>query len=151
MFRSKLTKKLKIRIGKSFFEGPEASSTWAMDEISPFEKTRVLEPAIDAEWLGQAIHNLTATFPELKGIRVVQAWAGLIDTTPDLVPVITEARTIPGLIIASGFSGHGFGLGPGAGKLVSQMVLNETPYCDIAPFSLSRFDKGQAIRRPELM
>lgn len=151
MFRSKLSKKLKIRIGESFFNGPEASGNWTMDEISPFEKTRVLDPAIDAEWLAQAVSNLTKTFPELNGIRVVQAWAGSIDTTPDLIPVITEAPNIPGLIIASGFSGHGFGVGPGAGKLVSELVLNETPYCDVTHFSLARFDRGVRLRRPEMM
>lgn len=150
-FRSKLTKKLKIRVGGSFFNGPEAAGSWRFDEISPFERMRVLEPAVDTEWLAPAIANLTACFPEMKGARIVQSWAGLIDTTPDLVPVISTVDTLPGLIVASGFSGHGFGLGPGAGLLVTEMAMNQTPYADLAPFSLKRFAKGARITRPEMM
>lgn len=151
MFRSKLSKKLKIRIGQSYFQGPEASASWAMDEVSPFELIRVLDPVPDREWFAVALENVARTFPELKGVRVVQGWAGLIDTSPDLVPVICRPRQVPGLIIASGFSGHGFGLGPGAGVLVSQMVMNEAPYANIAPFSLDRFAKGAKIKRPDMM
>jgi glycine/D-amino acid oxidase-like deaminating enzyme len=110
-----------------------------------------LEPHIDAEWIEQAIRNVTAVFPELRGVRVVQAWAGLIDTTPDLVPVISRVPSLPGLVIATGFSGHGFGLGPGAGKLISQVVLNDDPYCDITHFDLARFSSGAPVRRPGLM
>jgi glycine/D-amino acid oxidase-like deaminating enzyme len=150
-YRSALTKKLKIRIGKSFFHGPEASASWALDDISPFERIRVLEPAIDEEWLVQAVNNLTTCFPQMKGVRILQAWAGLIDTTPDLVPVISTVDEIPGLIVASGFSGHGFGLGPGAGLLVSEMAQNKTTYSDITPFSLNRFKKGGQLLRPEMM
>jgi glycine/D-amino acid oxidase-like deaminating enzyme len=151
MFRSKLNKKLKIRVGKSFWEGPEAAGRWNPQEASPFESQRILEPQIDREFLRPALDTLVRNCPQLQGIRVVQAWAGSIDTTPDLLPIICRSEHVPGLVIASGFSGHGFGLGPGAGKLVAQMVMNDTPYCDIAPFALERFSRGAAIRQPAHM
>jgi len=150
-YRAELTKKLKIRIGKSFFNGPEAAGSWEFDEISPFERIRVLDPAVDEEWLAEAVINLTKCFPDMKGVRILQAWAGLIDTTPDLVPVISTVDGLQGLIVASGFSGHGFGLGPGAGLLVSEMVMHKTPYSDIGQFSLNRFKKGSKLIRPEMM
>ena len=53
----------------------------------------------------------------LASVEVKQAWAGRIDMTPDLIPVISKVPSIKGLTIATGFSGHGFGLGPGAGRL----------------------------------
>ncbi|MGI4860414.1 MAG: NAD(P)/FAD-dependent oxidoreductase [Janthinobacterium lividum] len=151
MMRSKLSKKLKIRMGGSFFNGPDASAKWTSTDVSPFERIRVLDPVPDREWADVALRNVKKTFPELQDVRVVQTWAGVIDTSPDLIPVICASRTIPGLVIASGFSGHGFGLGPGAGQLVSEVVMNDRPYADVAPFRLERFTSGEAIRPAEMM
>jgi glycine/D-amino acid oxidase-like deaminating enzyme len=151
MYRAKLAKKLKLRIGRSFFNGPEALGSWTMDQVSPFEKIRILDPTPDREFLALAISRLTAEFPALAGIQVAHAWAGLIDTTPDIVPVISTVESCPGLVIASGFSGHGFGIGPGAGRLVKELVMNQKPFIDPAPYRLSRFSDGSKIRRPEMM
>jgi glycine/D-amino acid oxidase-like deaminating enzyme len=63
----------------------------------------------------------------------------LIDVTPDAVPVIGEVPRIPGFFLASGFSGHGFGIGPGAGRLVADLLTGTTPFVDMAPFRLERF------------
>jgi glycine/D-amino acid oxidase-like deaminating enzyme len=151
MFRSKLKKKLKIRVGASFFDGPEASAAWRDGDISPFEKTRVLDPRPDREWLERALRNVANVFPELSGLRIAHAWAGAIDTTPDLVPVISKVDAKPGLVIASGFSGHGFGLGPGAGLLVSRLVLGEAPGFNIDAYRLTRFSDGTRLASPEMM
>lgn len=151
MYRAKLAKKLKIRIGRSFFSGPEALGSWTLDQVSPFEKMRILDPVPDREFLAMAIERLTREFPLLAGIRVAHAWAGLIDTTPDIVPVISPVATLPGLVLAAGFSGHGFGIGPGAGRLVKELVLEQTPFVDPAPYRLARFSDGSKIRRPEML
>ncbi|MEQ4531283.1 MAG: FAD-binding oxidoreductase, partial [Mixta sp.] len=151
MYRSKIAKKLKIRLNGSFFNGPEAAGIWRNDSRSPFEKIRVLDPEPDREILREAMQTLVDAFPALKGIAIDRAWAGWIDTTPDLVPVIDEMAQLPGLFIASGFSGHGFGIGPGAGLLCAQMVTNHPLYTDAAPYRLARFDKGNAIREPQMM
>jgi glycine/D-amino acid oxidase-like deaminating enzyme len=55
-------------------------------------------------------------------MKVAQAWGGFVDATPDAVPVIGEVPRLPGFFIASGFSGHGFGIGPGAGRLIADLV-----------------------------
>lgn len=151
MYRSKIAKKLKIRINSSFFSGPEAAGSWSMQSRSPFEKHRVLDPAPDRGILREAIASLVAEFPALKGIGIDHAWAGWIDTTPDLVPVIDSIDEIPGFVVASGFSGHGFGIGPGAGKLTAQLVMNDQPYTDFSPYRLSRFYDGTEIRQPQMM
>ncbi|WP_312239564.1 FAD-binding oxidoreductase [Pantoea sp.] len=151
MYRSKIAKKLKIRLNGSFFNGPEAAGSWTNQGLSPFEKIRVLDPKPDVELLHEAIKTLVERFPSLKGVAIDHAWGGWIDTTPDLVPVIDEMESLPGLFIASGFSGHGFGIGPGAGLLCAQLVTGSPLYTDAAPYRLARFDKGNAIREPQMM
>lgn len=148
MFRSKLKKKLKIRVGSSFFHGPEARATWREGDVSPFEKMRALNPRPDKEWLRGALQNVATVFPELSDLRIVHGWAGAIDTTPDLVPVIAKVEARPGLVIASGFSGHGFGLGPGAGVLVSRLVLDEATQFDMGPYRLARLSDGTKLSSP---
>lgn len=151
MFRSNVAKKIKYRLNGFFLNGPEAFGSWDFDQVSPFEKIRILEQAPDPELLSLAISRLVSDFPILEGVRVAQAWGGMIDTAPDLVPVISKVANLDGLIISSGFSGHGFALGPGAGRLTSELAMDETPFVDIEPFRLERFGKGSKIRRPEMM
>ena len=151
MYRSKIAKKLKLRLNGSFFNGPEAAGSWSNDAVSPFEKIRVLDPKPDRQILSEALGILVKAFPALEGIKIDHAWGGWIDTTPDLVPVIDEMPRVPGLFIASGFSGHGFGIGPGAGLLCAQLMTNRPLFTDIAPYRLARFDKGNAIREPQMM
>ncbi|WP_312060006.1 NAD(P)/FAD-dependent oxidoreductase [Pantoea septica] len=151
MYRSKIAKKLKLRLNGSFFNGPEAAGRWSNDAVSPFEKIRVLDPEPDRQILNEALGILVRAFPALEGIKIDHAWGGWIDTTPDLVPVIDEMPRVPGLFIASGFSGHGFGIGPGAGLLCAQLMTNRPLFTDIAPYRLTRFDKGNAIREPQMM
>lgn len=151
MFRSKIAKKLKLRLNGSFFNGPEAAGSWSNDAVSPFEKIRVLDPKPDRQILDEALRILVRAFPALEGIKIDHAWGGWIDTTPDLVPVIDEMQSVPGLFIASGFSGHGFGIGPGAGLLCAQLMTNHRLFTDITPYRLARFAKGKAIREPQMM
>ncbi|MGB3555379.1 MAG: FAD-dependent oxidoreductase, partial [Jannaschia sp.] len=60
--------------------------------------------------------------------------------TPDGVPVIDDAP-LSGLVIATGFSGHGFGIGPAAGQLAAEIATGAPTLVDPAPFRLSRFDR----------
>jgi glycine/D-amino acid oxidase-like deaminating enzyme len=66
----------------------------------------------------------------------------MIDVTPDAVPVTDQIAHYPGLFLSSGFSGHGLGIGPGAGKLMVELVLGEKPCVDPAPFRIARFNTG---------
>ncbi len=97
---------------------------------------------------------LTA-FSEMLGIPLATAeggaWAGYVDVTPDANPVIGPAGSVRGLHIASGFSGHGFGVGPGAGLLAAQLALGHDPVVDPQPFALARMTRPSALRTPEEM
>ncbi len=78
-------------------------------------------------------------FPALKDTKIVRSWAGWIDMCSDGVPVISETEEAPGLIIACGFTGHGFGIGPAVGKLLSQMALGQETSVDLSPLRYDRF------------
>lgn len=151
MMRAKIAKKMKYRLNSLFWNGPDAWGSWDFDKISPFERIRIMDPAPDRALVDEALRNLVADFPAMEGVRVAGAWAGLIDTSPDLVPVVANSDAIRGLTIATGFSGHGFALGPGAGRLVSELVMSDTPFLTIEAYRLSRFSDGGPIQRPEMM
>ena len=65
--------------------------------------------------------------------------------TPDVVPVISPVAAVPGFFIASGFSGHGFGIGPGAGRLMADLVTGDPTIVDPKPFRYERFTDGSPI------
>jgi glycine/D-amino acid oxidase-like deaminating enzyme len=150
-YRNDIGKKLKYRLAKPWFEGPEASADWQFDQISPFERCRVLDPKPDLEFVKVALDNVKRAIPQLSDLQVVHAWAGAIDTTPDLIPVISDVATFPGFYVATGFSGHGFALGPAAGELVADMVTGAEPMMDTSPYRLGRFTDGTSIKVPEMM
>ena len=89
--------------------------------------------------------NLDRYFPALDDSPFVESWAGMIDVTPDVKPVISACDELPGLHIATGFSGHGFGIGPGAGEAVAKLVTNADMDIDLTPFRLSRFYDGSKL------
>ena len=70
----------------------------------------------------------------------------MIDAAPDAIPVISTVRSHPGLVIATGFSGHGFGIGPGAGQLAADIVTGARPCVDPTPFRYERFIDGTRPR-----
>ena len=99
----------------------------------------MLDPAPTQSLLREGLENLAQALPAFRGVAVQERWAGLIDATPDTVPLIAAVASIPGFHVATGFSGHGFGIGPGAGRLAADLVTGDRPIVDPAPFALGRF------------
>lgn len=118
---------------------------WALDRPSPFEATRVLDPEPVKSLNDAAIRRIGEVFPAFRNLAVTQHWAGMIDVTPDVVPVISAVDHVPGLVIATGFSGHGFGIGPAAGRLAAEIATGRQPIVDPSPFRYSRFTDGSPI------
>jgi len=134
---------IRLRIGRRFLEEWGTRRTWSLDQATPFEAMRVLDPAPKQATLEEARVALSRAFPVFARMQVAEGWGGLIDVTPDAVPVIGEVAAIPGFFLATGFSGHGFGIGPGAGRLAADLVAGDTPIVDPAPFRFSRFTEGR--------
>ena len=127
---------------------PDAWGTprrWALDVTSPFERQRILNPAPNMATLAETQDSFARAFPSLGRPRLKTAWAGMIDSLPDVVPIVDRAP-IPGLIIATGMSGHGFGIGPGMGRVIADMVAGRPSGHDMSRFRLSRFSDGSPIR-----
>lgn len=139
-------KGLRLRLGKRFLDEARLKRTWALDEVSPFEQVRILDPEPVQDILDGAARSLTAYYPAFKPMQIAERWAGCIDAMPDAVPVIARLDQLSGLHLCTGFSGHGFGLGPGAGKLMAEIVTGEKPCVDPAPFRYTRFFDGSNPR-----
>jgi glycine/D-amino acid oxidase-like deaminating enzyme len=105
----------------------------------------IVDPQPDARLLREMRSALRAWFPEIAAAPFVETWAGTIETSPDVLPMISPCESLQGFFVASGFSGHGFGIGPGAGALVARMVTGKASAESLAPFRLSRFFDGSPI------
>lgn len=114
----------------------------ALDRTSLYERIRCLAPAPVEASNRRALAAAARMFPAFRDARVVQQWAGMIDVMPDAIPVISAADSLPGLILSTGYSGHGFGVGPAAGRLTADLVTGDRPIVDPAPFRFSRFSDG---------
>lgn len=141
---------IKLRLDGRFFQQLMQNTSWDLNSESPFERTRILDPAADRKILDKGFASFKAAFPVLKDLQVEEYWAGMIDTTPDAVPCIAPLEALPGLTLASGFSGHGFGIGPGAGKLAAQLTVGEPPCVDPEPFRYTRFFDGTSLAPAEI-
>ena len=95
--------------------------------------------------MGKALAAFKEGRPEVAGVEIAEAWAGRIDATPDGVPVIAKVEAVEGLTVATGFCGHGFGIGPGGGRLAADLVRGGEPIVDPRPFRLSRFSGGSPL------
>lgn len=128
-----------LTLDRSMIDGLRTPRRWSSDAETPFEKCRVLDPEPQRRALDAALRDVRAAFPALRDAQVVERWGAIIDATPDGIPIIDHTAALPGLVIATGFSGHGFGLGPGAGQLAAEMATGASPLVDPGPFRLTRF------------
>jgi len=134
---------IRMQFGRRFFEELRTRRRWSLDETTPFEAVRVWDPAPKQATLAEARKVLSRRFPVFAQMQVAESWGGMIDVTPDAVPVIGEVPSLPGFFLATGFSGHGFGIGPAAGRLAADLVASDTPVVDPAPFRFGRFSDGR--------
>ncbi len=96
----------------------------------------------------QANYSLTAPcicrgimkyFPDLADAKIVRTWAGWMDKCADGVPVLGRAEETPGLVLACGFSGHGFGIAPVVGNQLAELVVTGKTQVDISALRYDRF------------
>ena len=88
-------------------------------------------------------------FPGAAGARALRCWGGLIDMTPDGLPVIDGTSGPLGLTVVTRLSGHGLALGPVLGEIASDLALDGSTGRPIEPFALARFT-GR-VARPEVL
>ncbi|MBF9027080.1 FAD-dependent oxidoreductase [Rhodobacterales bacterium FZCC0188] len=132
-------RELKLRVGGQFVTELNMPRRWALDRETTFERIRTLDPAPYEPFNRAALRNLPKAFAGFADARLTHSWGGMIDVTPDAIPVISGVASLPGLFLSTGFSGHGFGSGPGGGELAAELVRGVSPRIDPKPFRLERF------------
>jgi sarcosine oxidase subunit beta len=96
-----------------------------------------LRPSLSV--VAELIARGSALLPVLSGLGLERVWGGLIDLTPDALPVLDAPETCPGLVVGAGFSGHGFGIAPVSGEILAALATGRQPEWDLSPFRLGRF------------
>jgi sarcosine oxidase, subunit beta len=100
---------------------------------------------VDWDWLEPTLERALPRFPFLDRVRLDRraCWAGHYEVTPDHLPVIGWDTSLPGLLHAAGFSGHGVQHAPATGAAVAAIVAGEPPPFDLTPFAPGRFTEGR--------
>jgi len=111
---------------------------WTTDSLAP-----------SANDVRDVVALVARVLPAAGQAPIAHSWGGLIDLTPDALPVIDVAESVAGLVVAAGFSGHGFCLGPISGLLCADLALARRPRLDLSAFRLRRF-KDRAIAGAEV-
>ena len=132
----------KINVGKELVQDILRSMPWSPTKKHPFAHTVGVEPEPNQDKVATTMQRFRQLFPSLESVGVKRVWAGRIDATADAVPVMGEVNNPKGFIFATGFSGHGFAMGPIVGRVTSELILEGKPSIDLYPLRHSRFKEG---------
>lgn len=130
--------------GRLRFTGRAESWPWPEPRVDP----AALQPP--ARTLAAIIERAATILPALGTAGVERVWGGLLDLTPDGLPVIERVPAVAGLVVAAGFSGHGFCLGPATGQIIAELVAGGATSFPIAPFRLGRLAADRQVAAPQL-
>lgn len=135
---------MKVGIGRQFIADLLTPSKWPMDKPSPFEQTRILDPAAEPIFNRKAREKIAKYLGAFRSVQVRDEWAGMISTTPDDMPTISPVQSKPGLHLLTGFS-YGLTMGPGAGKLMADMITGVKSDIDPRPYRYERHIDGSKL------
>ncbi len=130
---------LEFKLGPDFFNSFQIPTSWNLDEVSPFEKNRVVTATQNNEHLDAVFNRMKKEFPQFESSQVVERWGAIVSPTADELPIITAVEQYPGLFINTA-TVWGMTEGPAAGELTADLVMGRKPVIDPTPFSLSRFN-----------
>jgi sarcosine oxidase subunit beta len=124
--RQEVDGRLRFSSGAGAWHGDP--SEWTENSLAP-----------SASDIRSVVDRVAHVLPIAAKALIARTWGGLIDLTPDALPVIDAPESPAGLVIAAGFSGHGFCLGPVSGLLCADLALGRVPRHDLSAFRLARF------------
>ena len=116
--------------------------------MSDPEETSGFHVGRSDDWLPRLADAVARRAPAIAGLGVAGGWAGLYEMSPDHNALVGEAAEVDRFLYATGFSGHGFLMGPAVGEVLRDLYLGVPPVVDVSPLDVRRFDAGD--RRPEL-
>jgi len=139
---------LRVKFGRPFFQDLARRMPWSGARKHPFAHTVGVEPATNPRTVERCRVTFRTHFPSLGEVPIERTWAGNIDCTPDLLPVLGPVPEPKGFYFATGFSGHGFAMGPLMGRLMAQWLLDGKTSFDLKPMRYTRFAEGD-LRIPK--
>jgi D-hydroxyproline dehydrogenase subunit beta len=120
-------------------------TTWEGDVlVGSSRERRGFDTTVDPGVTEALLEHAARLMPEVAGLPVLDAWAGLRPWLPDGLPALGPSRAVPGLWVATGHEGAGVGLGPISGETLAAALCGERPGFDLAPFDPDRFRRGRA-------
>ena len=132
--------KIRLNFGKELFQDITRKFPWSHEKKHPFRYSVNKEPKPNINKVQSSLKCLIDLFPHLENqLHIEESWAGYIDSTPDRTPIVGEVPDIKGLYLATGFSGHGFAMGPGTGRVISELIVDGSSSVDIHGLRYSRF------------
>lgn len=134
---------LRLRAGGALVEDVRSRIPGTRAHAHPFAHSVGVEPRPNPGTARRSLEGLHRLIPATREARIRRMWAGLIDTTPDVLPVLGEVDAPKGFIFATGFSGHGFALGPVAGLLMAELIADGQPSLSIHGMDYQRFAEGR--------
>jgi len=132
---------VKLHFGRPFFE----ALLRIFNAHGRFEP--LPEPTVNSKLIRYNKQQFDRLIPTLRGIALARSWAGLIDTTPDLVPIIGAVDSSARYFVAAGFNGHGLALGPVVGRVLSELIADGKSSIDVRALRPQRFAEGDVLRR----
>ncbi|MFP4895427.1 NAD(P)/FAD-dependent oxidoreductase [Paraburkholderia sp. EG304] len=100
---------------------------------------------ISLDYVVEVGAQVAERFPAYETAGLASSWTGVYDVTPDWNPVLGGVGDVEGLVVGFGFSGHGFKLSPGIGRLLAQHALGQPTDVSLAPYALERFATGALL------
>jgi glycine/D-amino acid oxidase-like deaminating enzyme len=134
----------RFHVGRPLARSLAAALPGSAARRDPLAWDRDLEPVPNPAKVHRSLDELQRVLPALPLLGIARSWAGIIDAAPDLVPVLGEVASPRGFVFATGFSGHGFAMGPIAGRLIAELIVDGKPSLDISGFRYARFAEGAA-------
>ena len=100
---------------------------------------------VPMDYVAEVGAQVAERFPSFETAGLASSWTGVYDVTPDWNPVLGRLPGMQGLVVGYGFSGHGFKLSPGIGRVLAQEALGLPTDVPLAPYALQRFAAGQPL------
>ncbi len=131
-----------------------SSGLWVQSESGGFlfgmadrSEGPTFDKTVDEAWMGVTIEALVEMIPDFEDASVLNGWAGFYEISPDDNPMLGYTGDVEGLVVAAGFSGHGFMQGPAIGACMAELILEgEATTVDISDFRPTRFAEGKALQ-----
>ncbi|HKP67543.1 MAG TPA: FAD-binding oxidoreductase [Casimicrobiaceae bacterium] len=129
---------MRLRIGTPFLED--------LRRRGPDRAQPLSEPEPNHHLVTENAHGFARLLPQFKGLGIAKSWAGRIDATPDLIPMIGELPSIRRYYIAAGFNGHGLALAPAVGRALAELVVDGRAAVDLRGLRVERYAEGDFKR-----